>query len=106
MLHFCGACAAAWREHGVGGAAFLRAAHQGGLPAIIAPDEAALFLRHALPHTSPGTPPAAEAALDLLRALLAPRPERRPRHALEISRLIDKARVACGGHGLAMRSAA
>jgi serine/threonine-protein kinase len=106
MLRFCGACAAAWREHGVDGPAFLRAAHQGGLPAILAPDEAALFLRHALPHPAPGTSSAGAAALGLLRALLAPRPERRPRHALDISRLIDKARAACGSDGLAMRSAA
>jgi serine/threonine-protein kinase len=94
MLRFSGACAAAWREHGVDGAAFLRAGRQGGLPEILAADEAALFLRHALPHNSGGTAPAGEAALRLLRALLAPRPERRPRHALEISRLIGQARAA------------
>jgi serine/threonine-protein kinase len=108
MLRFCGACAAAWREHGIDGAAFLRAGRQGSLPEILAPDEAALFLRHALPHAAAvaGKPPAGEAALGLLRALLAPRPERRPRHALEISRLIDKARAACGDDRLSARSAA
>jgi serine/threonine protein kinase len=95
MLRFCGACAAAWREHGIGGAAALRAGHQGGLPVILAPDEAALFVRHALGGADASTSPASEAALGLLRALLAPRPERRPRHALEISRLIDGARAAC-----------
>jgi serine/threonine-protein kinase len=106
MLRFSGACAAAWREHGMAGAAFLRAAHQGSLPAVLAPDEAALFLRHALPHAAAGTAPAGVAALALLRALLAPRPEQRPRHALEISRLVGQARAACGGRGPSMRSAA
>jgi serine/threonine protein kinase len=99
MLRFCGACAAAWREHGIDGASVLRAGHEGGLPAILAPDEAALFLRHAfrqpLRNAGPAAAPASEAAMALLRALLAPRPERRPRHALEISRLIDRARAAC-----------
>jgi eukaryotic-like serine/threonine-protein kinase len=91
MLRFCGACGAAWRDHGPEGAAVLRARHDGALPPILAPDEAALFLRHAgLAHAAAG-----EAALGLLRALLAPRPEQRPRHALEISRLIDRARAAC-----------
>jgi serine/threonine protein kinase len=110
MLRFCGACAAAWREHGVDGAAFLRAGHGGGLPAILAPDESALFLRHALPHSLPHTgaaaAPASDAALGLLRALLAPRLERRPRHALDISRLIGRARAACGVTDLSLRSAA
>jgi serine/threonine-protein kinase len=90
-LRFCSACAAAWREHGIDGATILRARSQGALPAILAPDEAALFLRHA----SLASAPESEAALGLLRALLAPRPERRPRHALEISRLVERARAAC-----------
>jgi serine/threonine-protein kinase len=113
MLRFCSACAAAWREHGVDGAAVLIGGHPsgrpGGLPAILAADEAALFLRHALPAAAPAAAPAGEAALALLRALLAPRPERRPRHALEISRLIDRARAAClaaGGAQSGLRSAA
>jgi serine/threonine-protein kinase len=94
MLRFCGACGAAYREHGPEGAAVLRAHNAGGLPAILAPDEAALYLRHAgLATDAAGT--AREAALGLLRALLAPRPEERPRHALEISRLLGRARAAC-----------
>jgi serine/threonine-protein kinase len=100
MLRFSSACGGAWREHGVDGAAILRTRHGGGLPAILAPDEAALFLRHA----GLGAGSAADAALGLLRALLAPRPEQRPRHALEISRLIGRARAACAGG--ALRSAA
>jgi serine/threonine-protein kinase len=101
MLRFCSACGAAWRAHGSEGAAVLRARHQGGLPAILAPDEAALYLRHA--GLAAGA--AREAALQLLRALLAPHPEQRPRHALEISRMIAQARDACAG-GRFLRSAA
>jgi serine/threonine-protein kinase len=100
MLRFSSACGGAWREHGPDGAATLRARHGGGLPAILAPDEAALYLRHAGLAGSN----AADAALGLLRALLAPRPEQRPRHALEISRLIERARSACANDTL--RSAA
>ena len=91
MLRFCSACGVAWREHGTDGAAVLRTRHGGALPAILAPDEAALYLRHA--GLAGGA--SSEAALGLLRALLAPRPEQRPRHALEISRLIEGARSAC-----------
>jgi serine/threonine protein kinase len=91
LLRFCSACGAAWREYGTEGAAFLRVRHDGGMPAILAPDEAALYMQHAgLAGAAAG-----EAALGLLRALLAPRPEQRPRHALEISRLIERARAAC-----------
>jgi serine/threonine-protein kinase len=106
MLRFSGACAAAWREHGVDAPAVLRASHQGGVPAILAPDEAALFLRHALPHGGAAATPASDAALRLLRALLAPRPQQRPRHAIEISRLIDRARAASDQAHATLRSAA
>jgi serine/threonine-protein kinase len=85
-LRFCAACADAYRAHGPAGAAALRARHDGALPAILAPDEAALFLGRAAG--------AHDALLALLRVLLAVRPEGRPRHALEISRLI--ARAAAG----------
>jgi serine/threonine-protein kinase len=100
MLRFCSACGGAWREHGPDAAASLRARHGGGLPAILAPDEATLYLRHA----GLAGAATANAALGLLRALLAPRPEQRPRHALEISRLIERARSACAHD--TMRSAA
>jgi serine/threonine-protein kinase len=86
-LRFCGACADAYRTHGPAGAAALRARHDGALPAILAPDEAALFAAHA-------SVPDTHALLALLRALLAPRLDDRPRHALEISRLL--ARAAAG----------
>jgi serine/threonine-protein kinase len=87
-LRFCAACAAAYRIHGTAGAAALRA------PAILAPDEVALFAGHAR---------ADDATVTLLRALLAPRPEARPRHALEISRLIARAAATAT---TALRSAA
>ena len=83
-LRFCGACADAYRTHGTAGAAALRARHGGALPTVLAPDEAALFATHASTHDR-------HALLALLRALLAPRPEDRPRHALEISRLLARA---------------
>lgn len=103
MLRFCSACGAAWRAHGLAGAQALRAEYGGGMPAILAPDEAALFLRHA----GLADAAASEAALGLLRALLAPRPEQRPRHALDISRLIERARAAgAAGAGGMLRSAA
>jgi serine/threonine-protein kinase len=78
-LRFCAACADAYRSQGAAGAAGLSA------PAILAPDELARFAGHACADAAPAT---------LLRALLAPRPDARPRHALEISRLI--ARAAAG----------
>jgi serine/threonine-protein kinase len=78
-LRFCAACADAYRSQGAAGAAALSA------PAILAQDELALFAGHACADAAPAA---------LLRALLAPRPDARPRHALEISRLI--ARAAAG----------
>jgi len=88
LLRYSGACAAAYRAHGPAGAAHLKAAHGGALPAVLDADEAALFVRRSFPHG----PAAREAALAMLRALLAPRPEQRPRHALEISRLLARVR--------------
>jgi serine/threonine-protein kinase len=86
-LRYCAACADAFRTHGAAGA--LRARP----PAILAPDETALFLGHAAARDHDGL-------LVLLRALLAPRLDARPRHALEISRLIARAAP------IALRSAA
>ena len=106
LLRYSAACGAAFREHGTAGAARLREQHCGQLPAVLAPDEAALFARHA---RADGTGDGATAhALVLLRALLEPRPEHRPRHALEISRMIARARAsACASASNAtLRSAA
>ena len=84
VLRYSAACARAYASHGRDGAAILRAQH-GGLPPPLCPDEAARFAscfggahRH---------------ALALLHTLLAPDPARRPRHALEISRLLDGLRA-------------
>lgn len=102
LLRYASGCAAAYRAHGTAGAAQLRAQHGGALPPTLAPDEAALFLHHAFAYGAG----AREAALALLRALLAPRPEDRPRHALDLSRLLAR---ACEGLGLgstALRRAA
>jgi serine/threonine protein kinase len=97
-LRYCAACAGAFREHGTAPAAAtaLRTAHGGAMPAVLAPDEAALFLRHAGAWPASLDAEGGSALLALLRALLAPRPEDRPRHALEISRLIARAQAALG----------
>lgn len=82
-LRYCSACADAFRAHGSTGAARLRDA----LPPILASDEAARFLACAA-RAGDAEP---QAALTLLRALLARRPEERPAHALAISRLLAAA---------------
>jgi serine/threonine-protein kinase len=98
-LRYCAACADAFRTHGTAGAAALRACHRGTLPATFAADEAALFLARAPARGH-------HALLAVLRALLAPRPERRPRHALEISRLLARAAAEADLASPALRSAA
>jgi len=82
-LRYCSACGDAFRAHGRAGAARLRTA----LPVTLAEDEAARFVACA-----GGAAP--QAALALLRALLARRPQERPPHALAISRLIAAAQGA------------
>ncbi len=79
-LRYSSACGDAFRAHGREGAAMLGAA-----PPILAEDEAARFLACA------GSGYAGPAALTLLRALLARRPQDRAPHALAISRLIAAA---------------
>jgi len=98
-LRYHGACADAYRAHGSPGAAQLRAAWRGALPPVLAEDEAAHFLACAGAAECRGDP---AAALALLRALLALRPQDRPRHARDISRLIAAAQ---GGADGAARSA-
>jgi serine/threonine-protein kinase len=88
LLRFSCACAEARREHGTAGAA--HPGQRGRLPAVLEADEAALFARQLLPHG----PAVRAAALALLRSLVAERPEQRPRHALEISRLLGAIREA------------
>jgi serine/threonine-protein kinase len=85
-LRYSSACGAAFRAHGRAGALQLDAA---SLP-ILGEDESARFLACAADGGD------ASAALALLRALLARRPQDRPPHALAISRLI----AAAQGSGL------
>jgi len=86
VLRYGARCAQAWRDHGSGAAA--RLLDEGGAqPEPLAEDEAALFAGHA--GATDGR--ARAALLALLRALLAPQPQGRPRHALEVSRLIAAA---------------
>jgi serine/threonine-protein kinase len=99
LLRYSAACGQAWQAHGRQAAAVLAAQ---GRPAVLQADEAALFAGRAGP------------ALPLLRKLLAERPADRPRHALEISRLLGDAAAALRQPALrqpalrqpAMRSAA
>jgi serine/threonine-protein kinase len=98
-LRFCAACGTAYRESGAAGGARLAAAP----PPVIAVDEEAQF-RSRIECASGSA--AAGAALALLRTLLEPRSERRPRHALEISRMIGRIRENTYGDLAGLRSAA
>ena len=89
LLRYSAACGQAWQAHGRAAPAVLAAQ---GRPPVLQADEAALFAGRAAP------------ALPLLRKLLAERPGDRPRHALEISRLLADAMAALGQP--VMRSAA
>jgi serine/threonine-protein kinase len=87
-LHFCRDCGEAFRSNGSTAAARLRERHSGGLPPTLHATEAAQFVRR-VEQEAPGAGPG---AIALLRQLLAPQPEQRPRHALEISRALDSLR--------------
>jgi len=76
-LRYGAACRQVYGEHGREGAAVLRRAH-GGVPPTFYPDEEAAVAQ-AL----------GAAGAALLRDLLAPTPDARPAHALEISRRLD-----------------
>ncbi|MFC5481148.1 protein kinase domain-containing protein [Massilia suwonensis] len=82
-LRYAGACGDAFRAHGREGAAQLKEA----CPPILGEDEAVRFLGCCGGEGDP------QAALALLRALLARRPQDRPPHALAISRMIAAARA-------------
>jgi serine/threonine-protein kinase len=100
-LRFCSACGAAFRAHGDAAGAALLAQHGGAGPCPLSADEEMLFTQRLA-----GPADACRAALALLRALLARQREERPRHALEISRMILRIREALPEHGRALRSAA
>jgi serine/threonine-protein kinase len=99
LLRYSAACGQAWQVHGRAAPDALLA--DGGVrPAVLQQDEAQLFA------TRLG--PAGGAGLALLRRLLADRPADRPRHALEISRMLQEATRALDTqtHWLDIRSAA
>lgn len=106
-LRFCSDWGQACSEHGpVDAADLLRRSH-GALPPVLRPDEAAMFARRVNGQAGLAPPAASAAALALLRSLLAVRREDRPRHALEISRMIAQMRRGlCANAAVAMRSAA
>lgn len=91
VLQYGAACADAYGAQGRAGADALRTRH-GGLPPVLTRQEAQDFAGRFGAAAGP-----AEA---LLRALLAAQPEARPRHALEISRMLDAVRAAMAGAGL------
>jgi serine/threonine protein kinase len=114
-LRFCSECGQAWREYGSAGAAQLLARRGGALPPVLDADEAALFAQRMDLQLAggertwcpAGTQTASGAALALLRTLLAVRREQRPRHALDISRMIARIRAAARDAASAgLRSAA
>jgi len=80
-LRFCTDCGQAYREHHVAGAELLRRMHGGAIPAALQLAEEDRFAQ-AIPHDQ------RDAALALLRTLLHVDPRRRPRHAIQISRML------------------
>ncbi|MET0267486.1 MAG: serine/threonine-protein kinase [Duganella sp.] len=94
-LRFCSDCGQAYRQHHTAGADLLRSRHGGAIPATLGDDEAARFAA-ALP------PCARTPALALLRTLLQADPAQRPRHALDISRMLGVVAnsVAHAMHGI------
>lgn len=87
LLRYSAACAQAWQMHGRDAAAAMLADGQ-PRPAVLQQDEAALFAAR--------LGGAASAGMALLRRLLAERPAERPRHALDISRMLQDAARALG----------
>ena len=81
-LRFCADCGQAYREHHTAGADLLRQIHGGAIPEALLPEEEARFAL-AIPVE------ARDAALELLRALLHIDPAKRPRHAIQISRMLN-----------------
>lgn len=80
-LDYCDECGQAYRAAQADGALALHQRH-GGVPPTLRDSDEERF--------AASLPPAAvDAALTLLRALLAADPDQRPRHALHISRLLD-----------------
>jgi serine/threonine-protein kinase len=81
-LRYCVDCGQAYREHHVAGADVLRGRHGGEIPCALMPEEEQRFAA-AIPAGQ------RDAALALLRALLQVDPALRPRHAIQISRMLN-----------------
>lgn len=103
QLRFCAECGGAYREHRARGAAAVLARHGGQLPPTLHEDEAQLFAHRIGARDDAGgdttwcpgdAAPAAEAALALLRTLLATERAERPQHAIGISRMLAAVRAA------------
>lgn len=84
-LRYCADCGQAYKHAQQDGAAALLGAHGGAIPPTLQADEAQQFGER----IARERPQAREPALALLRALLAPLPQQRPRHAIQISRMLD-----------------
>ena len=102
-LRFCSDCGSAYREHLGAAAAVVRARHGGAIPPTLREDEAALFAHRIERQAQDGGDatwfPGGDAggsaeALALLRTLLASDRDERPRHAIELSRMIAAVRAA------------
>ncbi|MYM67730.1 protein kinase [Pseudoduganella sp. FT55W] len=83
-LRFCADCGVAYRQHHVAGADLLRSRNGGQIPQALQPLEEERFAA-ALPVEQ------RDAALELLRTLLQIDPAKRPRHAIQISRMLQAA---------------
>lgn len=81
-LRFCSDCGQAYREHHVAGADQLRRRNGGRIPGALQPNEEERFAA-AIPADK------RDAALELLRTLLQVDPAMRPRHAIQISRMLN-----------------
>ncbi|MFS2137557.1 serine/threonine-protein kinase [Duganella sp. Dugasp56] len=81
-LRFCSDCGQAYREHHTAGADLLRQMHGGAIPAALQAEEEARFAA-AIPVSM------RDAALELLQTLLHIDPAQRPRHAIQISRMLN-----------------
>ncbi|GAB3420074.1 protein kinase [Massilia agilis] len=89
-LAFCSACAEAFRLHGSADGPRALRSPTGRLLPTLTRNEAARFIEA----VDDDTPGAGRPALALLRRLLAPQREHRPRHALDISRAVQDIRTA------------
>jgi len=89
QLRFCSTCGQAWQAHHSQAPAALLAANGGAIAQTLHEEEATLF-GHRVERQAGAR--SSDAALSLLRTLLAAERGERPQHAIQISRLIAAAR--------------